>query len=73
MVNDGLLATLRRAIRDSDLSQAEIARRIGVSRSLVCTFVSGDKGMAVETLDALADVLGLRLVPAPKSRSKRRK
>ena len=72
MTADRLLARLRRAIRESGLSQAEIARRTNVSPALICKFLAGETDMGAVTLDNLAHVLGLRLVPEPKSRVKRR-
>ena len=72
MKSAGMLDTLRCAVRESDLPQAEIARRLDVSPALICKFLSGETDMGAVSLDKLADVLGLRLVPARKRRSTKR-
>jgi transcriptional regulator with XRE-family HTH domain len=43
------------------MSQGEVARRLGVTPGLVSRFVRGEQWIGRENLDALADLLGLRV------------
>jgi transcriptional regulator with XRE-family HTH domain len=52
---------LRAAIAKSGMSQGEVARRLGVTPGLVSRFVRGEQWIGRENLDALADLLGLRV------------
>ena len=52
---------LQQAIRDSDLSQSEIARRAGIDIGQVSRFLRGERGLTVATAAKIADVLGLEL------------
>jgi len=52
----------RRAIHASALTQAEICRAIGLDQAVLCRFMQGRSGLSVQNLDALADVLRLRIV-----------
>ena len=62
---------LQRAIRESDLSQNEIARRAGIDPGMVCRFVNGQRGMTLATAARVADVLGLDLRLARKRTTKK--
>ena len=57
---------LQEAIRGSDLSQNEIARRAGIDPGQVCRFVNGQRGMTLATAARVADVLGLEIAIQPK-------
>jgi len=63
---------LQQAIRDSDLSQNEIARRAGIDAGQVCRFVNGQRGMTLATAARVGDVLGLEIAIRPKRRRKGR-
>jgi transcriptional regulator with XRE-family HTH domain len=52
---------LKAIIKGRELSPFAIASAAGVSPSTITRFLSGQRSLKVETLDALADVLGLRL------------
>ena len=52
---------LRDAIRKSELTQNEIARRAGIDRGMVSRFVNGERGMTLATATKVADILGLEL------------
>lgn len=68
----GLLTDqLRQAILTSDVTQAELARRSGVPREVLSRFTRGLTGMSLGSVDAICEVLGLRLV-GPKRIRKRR-
>ena len=62
---DGLADQLRAAIAESGLTRAEIARRTGLSYSIVHAFVAGPRDITVGTATRLCEALGLevRLVP----------
>ena len=64
---------LQEAIRVSDLSQNEIARRAGIDSGMVCRFVNGERGVSCKAMDALGECLGLRFTtrPAPKHKAKK--
>lgn len=64
--------TLQQAIRDSDFSQSEVARRAGIDVGQVSRFLRGERGMTLATAAKVADVLGLdlRLVRKARARAK---
>lgn len=53
---------LRTAIAASDLTPSEIARRSGVSRSFLSRFISGERGISLESAEEVAAALGMRLL-----------
>jgi predicted transcriptional regulator len=57
---------LRRAIADCGESEYAIAKGSGVSQSVVNRFVSGDRGISLETAAKLCEHLKLELVPRGK-------
>lgn len=54
--------TIRKAVRASTRSRADIARGAGIPDSALSRFVSDGRGMSVPNLDKLARHLGLQLV-----------
>ncbi|MBC7218224.1 MAG: helix-turn-helix domain-containing protein [Candidatus Caldatribacterium sp.] len=50
---------LRELLRKNKMSQAELARRIGVSRALVSSWISGTRNITPANLKAIAKVFGL--------------
>lgn len=66
VVESDLLATLRDAIRSSDMSYRRIAKRAGISHVAIIRFMRGG-GVQTYTLKALARVFGytVTLVPKP--------
>ncbi len=64
--HDSLIGTLRQAVRDSDIGQNEIARRLDLSHGAMSHFVNGRRGLTAENLDKLADLLGYELVKIQK-------
>ena len=52
---------LRKIIKERELSPFAIAAAAGVSPSTITRFLKGERSLKVDTLDALAEVLGLRL------------
>jgi transcriptional regulator with XRE-family HTH domain len=61
---------LIRAIRDTGLSQREVARVTGVDETLVSRFMRGLRQPSFETIDRLMDGLGLEVVVRPRSTTK---
>ena len=52
---------LRSVFKKSGMSRFELARRAGISYSIVHRFVAADRDVALRTASRLADVLGLEL------------
>ena len=57
-----LVDQIRQAAIASGLSQNALARAAGMDPGAVNRFINGERGLSMEGLDALADVLGLRIV-----------
>ena len=53
---------VRAAIADSGLSLGEIGRRADVPTSVLSRFMREERSITVETLDKIAEALGLRVV-----------
>lgn len=63
---------LRAAVESSGLSDYELARRAGRNRSVINRFMTGQRGLTLDTACALCEVLGLRLADAGGRRPARR-
>jgi transcriptional regulator with XRE-family HTH domain len=53
---------IRQAIDASGVSRYRICKQIGLDQALLSRFMQDRSGLSVQTLDALADVLGLDVV-----------
>ena len=53
---------IRNAIETSGVSRYKIAQHTGIDNATLSRFMGGTGGMTVETLDKLAEYLGLRIV-----------
>ncbi len=53
---------LRQAVRDSGLSRYAICKATGIDQSTMSKFLAGRVGLGLESIDRLADFLGLKLV-----------
>ena len=53
---------IRQAVDSSGLSRYRICKEAGIDQATFSRFMSGKVGMALPTLDVLADVLGLDIV-----------
>lgn len=60
---------VRQAMDESGLSRYAIAKALNINESALGKFYHGERGIAVDTLDRLAELLELRLV-GPKRRRK---
>ena len=65
-VEPDLLATLRKAIRSSDMSYRRIGKRAGISHVAIIRFMRGN-GLQTYTLKRLARVLGYTVTLVPKA------
>ena len=68
----GLIVAIQKAVRASGLSQAELCRRLGLAESGMSRFMNDRGGLQQETLDALADLLGLDVVARGQTKAKGR-
>src|SRR3954447_22386874 len=64
----GVPAQLRQIIRERDLSAYEVARSAGVAPSVVSRFLARRRGLTLDTFDAIATALGLKLVESARGR-----
>ena len=61
---------LRNAIMASDQSRYAMCKQIDLDQSVLSRFVAGKGGLSIESLDKLAEVLGLVLVTKNKSKGR---
>lgn len=52
---------IRQAVTDCGFSQYAISKRTGISKSTLCRFMNGDRGLPMNTLDELAAFLRLEV------------
>lgn len=67
----GLLDEIRRAVETSGKTRYRIAKESGVSAGQLSRLVNGERGMTVETIERLADHLGLKITIEPKNKTKK--
>ncbi len=48
-------------MRESNISRAELARRLGVSKAFVTILLNGNPNLTIKTMMSIADVLGCDL------------
>ena len=56
-----LAETLKRAINKSEMSRYKIAHKSNVSEAVLSRFLSGERGITLETAGKIAKVLKLQL------------
>jgi transcriptional regulator with XRE-family HTH domain len=61
---------IRRAVDASGLSRYRISKELGVAESTMSRFMSGQGGLSMDNLDALADLLDLDLKAGKRRRTK---
>jgi len=59
---------LRLAIKKSGMTQYAICKETGIDKAAMSRFMSKGTGLTTATVDKLADVLGLELVPKKRKR-----
>jgi hypothetical protein len=52
---------LRQAIRDSELTRYSISESTGIDQATLCRFLQGTRGMSLDSVDRLAECLGLEI------------
>jgi transcriptional regulator with XRE-family HTH domain len=67
----GLLDEIRRAVETSGKTRYRIAKESGVSAGQLSRLVNGERGMTVETIERLAEYLGLKISIQPKNKTKK--
>ena len=65
---------LRQAVEQSGLSRYSVWQQTGIDQGTMSKFMAGARGLSLESIDKLADLLGLHVVtdaelPRPKGRS----
>lgn len=65
-----LTKAIAAAVRESDQTPYAIAKGSGVARSQLSRLLSGERGMTADTIERLADYLGLRITIEPKAKAK---
>lgn len=64
---------VRKAVMASGLSRYRISKELGIAESTMSRFISGQGGLSMEYLDALAELLNLNIVAgSPRPRRKDR-
>ena len=58
---------IRAAVDASGMSRYRICKEIGLSQPTMSRFMAGRTGLSMESLDRLADLLGLDVVTQPKA------
>jgi transcriptional regulator with XRE-family HTH domain len=53
---------IKQAIHEGRLSQAALARGTGLSEGQISRFLKGERGLSLESIDKLLDVLELEIV-----------
>ena len=56
-----LIDGVRRAVRESGMSQNAVARATGMDKAAVSRFVNSKRGLSMDSLNALGTVLKLRI------------
>jgi transcriptional regulator with XRE-family HTH domain len=65
MLGPELVAAIQEMLWKRRMSQAELARRTGLSEASVSLFLHGEREGSFETIDKILDVLGLEVVIRP--------
>ena len=61
-----IFPALRRAIKESKVSRYRIAMDLGIDQGLLSRFMKAETGLAVDTVEKIADYLGLKITFEPK-------
>jgi plasmid maintenance system antidote protein VapI len=66
-----LTKAITAAVRASDQTPYAIAKGAGVARSQLSRMMRGESGMTADTIERLADYLGLRITIEPKAKTRK--
>jgi DNA transposition AAA+ family ATPase len=61
---------LRQAIERSGMSRYSIWQQTGIDQGSLSKFMDGERGLSIESIDKLADLLGLHICAADAKRSR---
>lgn len=59
---------LRQAIERSGVSRYSIWQQTGIDQGTLSKFMDGERGLSIESIDKLADLLGLHIITKPEPR-----
>ena len=59
---------LRQAVERSGVSRYSIWQQTGIDQGSLSKFMDGERGLGMESIDKLADLLGLHIVAKPEER-----
>jgi len=65
-----MIEQIRRALEASGKTRYRISQESGISQGQLSRLVSGERGLTVDTLERLAECLGLEITIRPKRRKK---
>ena len=63
---------IRAAVESCEKSRYRIAAETGIDAGALCHFVAGRRGLSMDSLDKLADCIGLRVATEDQPRKKGR-
>jgi transcriptional regulator with XRE-family HTH domain len=66
-----LTQAIAEAVRASGQTTYAIAKGAGVARSQLSRLLSGKRGLSTDTIERLADYLGLRITIKPKGKTRK--
>lgn len=66
-----LVDAIRQAVEASGKTRYRIAKESGVSAGQLSRLVNGERGMTVETIERLADYLGLQITIESKGKTRK--
>lgn len=52
---------IRQAILNSDLTRYQISQQTGIDQAALSRFVHGERGLALDNVDLIAELLGLEV------------
>ena len=64
-----LIESIRAAVEASGETRYRIAQQTGIAESQLSRLMNGERGLSVDTLEILADYLGLRIVIEPRGKT----
>jgi transcriptional regulator with XRE-family HTH domain len=62
---------LRSAVEASGLTRYAISRTTGIDQGSLCKFMQGERGLGLDSVDQLADLLGLHVASESAQRKKK--
>jgi len=62
----GFVDQIRQAVLTCGMTRYFLSQKSGVDEAVLCRFVHGKQGLSMESLDAIAEVLGLEIRIRPK-------